>query len=61
MVIIPVQAFCHPKIFMLISKTLGLWVEVLSPIRGPYDVSLDDNEQWINFNAFLARLSAAGG
>ena len=44
---------------MLISKTLGLWGEVLSPIRGPYTVSLEDDEQWINFNAFIARLSAA--
>lgn len=46
---------------MLIPKTLGLWSEVLSPIREPLNlVRPESNDQWIILNTFLARSAAAG-
>lgn len=45
---------------MLIPKTLGLWCEVLSPIRQLLNlVRPESNDQWINLNKFLARCAAA--
>lgn len=46
---------------MLIPKTLGLWSEVLSPIRESLNlVRPESNDQWIILNTFLARSAAAG-
>lgn len=53
MVIIPVQAFCHP------ANTQNFRFSVLSSIKGYLTATLDDSDQWINFNAFLARPTAA--
>lgn len=45
---------------MLIPNTIGLWSEVLSPIRELLNlVRPESNDQWINLNIFLASSAAA--
>ena len=60
LVIIPAPLFSHPNRSMLIPKTMGLWSEVLSPIREILNlVRPESNDQWINPNTFLASSAAA--
>ncbi|MCJ1346576.1 hypothetical protein MMC31_004794 [Peltigera leucophlebia] len=41
------------------SKAIwSLWCEVLAPIRGGSQIRPESNIQWINLNAFLARLAS---
>lgn len=61
-VINSVRAFCHPWILLPYranTRILGLWCEVLAAIRHDCPLRPASNMEWINLNAFIARLAAS--
>ncbi len=52
------RIFAYLKIRLLITKIIGLWCDVLAPLRGGGLNEPDSNYLWININAFLARLAS---